>query len=113
MPAAHVVLFEHMSHRWLPVSVVALALVLQGVVALAPHEHGPARTDGPELHELVPVGGEHHCFACVTHVPPVGPKGNGGVVQVTTAVEALAPDQVAAAVVVVTAVFDPRGPPSA
>ena len=113
IPAVHVVLSEQMRHRFTLVSVVALALVLQGMVALAPHQHGPERTDGPDLHELVSVDEPHHCLACATHAPLVVPAGCGGVIRATIAAETPPIDAETAAVVVDTAVFDPRGPPSA
>jgi hypothetical protein len=62
------------------VPLFAAALVIQGLVALAPHEHGPAVVecaplDGPGevLTAVAAIHAQKSCFACSVHTPVVAP----------------------------------------
>jgi hypothetical protein len=100
------------SHRVL-IPLLAAVLVLQGMVAVAPHQHGPARPETPEINEFVPSQETHQCLACAVHVPLIEPATGSGFIPVTTVVSAatsVGPDDVTVAE---PSPFGPRGPPSA
>ncbi len=50
-------------------SLLAVALALQGVVAAVPHDHGPSCVDGSALERPGSVDVPHHCLACSIHAP--------------------------------------------
>ena len=50
-------------------SLLAAALVLQGVLAVVPHDHGPLCVDGPTFELPDSFDAPHHCLACSVHAP--------------------------------------------
>jgi hypothetical protein len=60
--------------------VLAAALVVQGLVAAIPHQHGPTvlvvgpvEGDGNAITAVVAVETPHRCLACSVHAPVVAP----------------------------------------
>ena len=99
-----------LGRRLIPV-LVAL-LVLQGGLAVLPHQHGHAAANGPELTVDSTHGTAHDCLACSIHAPAM--EGSEG-----------SPTDAGFSNVVVASVYDPpifgaaqrgnaspRGPPS-
>jgi len=63
------VLSEQMRHRSLVMVSVAVTLVLQGVLAVAPHDHATFCSHGPAFDLRSDADVPHHCLACSIHAP--------------------------------------------
>lgn len=100
-----------MPTRRVVIPLLAAALIVQGAVAMAPHQHGPANLVGSSVEHAGSSTGPHHCLACSIQSPAAAPTA-GVVVTGSSATAALpmcgGPPLDAAAPVESTG---PRGPP--
>ena len=92
--------------------VLVVFLLLRGGLAVLPHQHSHAETQGPELTVVSADGARHDCLACSIHAPAMegseGPSSDAGFTDVCSA-SVDAPPVLGAALV---GDASPRGPPS-
>lgn len=100
------------------VPLFAAALVIQGLVALAPHEHGPdvvecAPPEGPGevLTVVAAVHAQSRCFACSVHAPVVAPGPTAGPVWTPTPQLSIPTPHARSAHLSDVGGAEPRGPP--
>jgi hypothetical protein len=110
MPVDDMVLSEQMRHRCILILSIAVTLVLQGVLAVAPHDHATFCTHGPAFELRSDADVPHHCLACSIHAPAAVA---GGVSVVRSEIGA-APVETLRSVRAFAAAVEssrPRGPP--
>jgi hypothetical protein len=66
-----------MANRRRLIVVLAAFLVINGLVAVLPHEHGPAKS-GQNWRTPLSIDATHHCLACSVHSPDLEPAAEFG-----------------------------------
>jgi hypothetical protein len=91
---------------------LGLALVLQGVVAVVPHDHDcDASRSGDALVAASVIDVHHDCLACSTHVPAAVAAASTSALDSVDIRPVTARAEDRDALRSETGVFDPRGPP--
>jgi hypothetical protein len=60
-----------MSQRHLPRVLLTVALVVQAMVAVLPHQHGATAVDGARPNIDESAAAHHGCLACSVHAPVI------------------------------------------
>jgi hypothetical protein len=93
------------------IGLLVAALVLQGLVAVVPHDHGAVCVGGPAFEAPGGLEAPHHCLACSAHAPTATVGAGVAVVwseRDAAPIVSMPPIRVFAATV---ESFGPRGPP--
>jgi hypothetical protein len=92
------------------VPLLTVVLVIQSLVTVLPHIHGPA-VDGQVWQAVSSLDSAHHCLACSVHAPVVEPAAEFGHAVGATTTSPVTVDGGTNDVNPVGSYASPRGPP--